>query len=110
MEKMAKEKYSVKSIAFALIIFFALALTVANEALSQLGLQEHYIILFTVTLVLAALLLTRKFWLVLLVVLGVGLNYLPDSVLLSYYVDRDVLIAFICALIVLPSVYDRLAH
>lgn len=109
MDKMVKEKHNIKSIAFAMVIFFALALTVANEALSQLGLAQHYVILFTVTLIIAALLLSRKFWLILLVVVGVGLNNLPDSVLLNYYVDRDVLIAFICALIVLPTIYDRLA-
>ncbi|HJN95115.1 MAG TPA: hypothetical protein QGF41_05335 [Gammaproteobacteria bacterium] len=48
-----------------------------------------------------------KNWLVIVAALvGVVAFNQPDAVLLSYGVDRDVLLALVCGIILVPSVYS----
>jgi len=40
------------------------------------------------------------------VILGVFAINLPDATLLQYHLDRDVLLALVCATLLVPSVYQ----
>ncbi len=106
----AREKRSIKPLAYALLIFATLGLTIANSTLAQLGLEQNYVIVVSVALVVASLLLSRQFWLVLAVVIGVLTVNQPDAFLQQYHLDRDVILAFVCALILVPTVYRLLVR
>jgi len=92
--------------AYAAVVFVTLGLTIANETLSQLGLEQNYVMVFSVALVVAALLLSRNLVLIVAVIAGVVILNLPDPTLLGVHLDRDVLLAFICGLILVPTVYQ----
>ena len=103
---MQKEKRAIKPLAYAVVVFVTLGITIANETMAQLGLEQNYVVVFSMALMLAALLLSRNLWLIGMVVLSVvGIN-LPESTQLRYHLDRDVLLAFVCAVILVPTIYQ----
>lgn len=105
-----REKPRIKPVAYAVVIFVTLGLTIANETLAQLGLQQNYAIQFSLALVLAALLASRNALLILCVILGVLAMNMPEPSLARYYLDRDILLAFVCAIVLFPSVYHLLGR
>ena len=103
---MERNSRGLKSLVYVFVVFITLGITIANETLSRFGQEGNYIIAFSVALVMAALLLAEKLWLTIVVLLGVVVVNLPDTTLLAYSLDRDVVFAGICALILVPTVYD----
>ena len=103
---MERNSRGFKTIAYGFIVFITLGITIANETLSRFGQEGSYVIAFSVALVMAALLLSEKLWLTLVVLSGVAVVNLSDGTLLAYGIDRDVVFAAICALILVPTVYD----
>lgn len=88
------------------VIFLTLGLAIAYETLSRFGLENNYAIVFCVAFVLAVILLRKNVKVLALVLIGVVALNLPDATLLSYSLDRDVLLAAVCAFILVPSVYE----
>lgn len=107
---MVREKRFIRPMAYAAVVFVTLGLTIANETLSQLGLEQNYVMVFSVALVVAALLLSRNLVLIVAVIAGVVILNLPDPTLLGVHLDRDVLLAFICGLILVPTVYQLVSN
>lgn len=106
---MERNSRGLKSIAYGFVVFITLGITIANETLSRFGQEGNFVIAFSIALVLAALVLSAKLWLTIVVLVGVAAVNMPDATLLSYGIDRDVLFAGICALILVPTVYDLMA-
>lgn len=98
-----------KSFLYAAVIFLTLGISIANEALSRFGLQENYIFLFSIAFVLAAFMLGRNIWMMLLLVAGVAAVNLPEVTLMRFSLDRDVILALLCALVLVPSVYELIS-
>ena len=88
------------------VIFLTLGLAIAYETLSRFGLETNYAIVFGVAFILAVVLLRRNPTVLALVLIGVVAINLPDDTLLHYSVDRDLLLAIVCAFILVPSVYE----
>jgi hypothetical protein len=107
---MERNSRGVKTLAYGFVVFITLGITIANETLARLGKEGNYVIAFSVALVMASLLLAEKLWLTVVVLLGVAVVNLPDSSLLSYGIDRDIVFAGICALILVPTVYDLMTN
>lgn len=107
---MQRDKQAIKPLAHAAVVFVTLGITIANETLSQLGLEQNYIVVFSLALVLAALMLSRNWILISIVALGVIAMNLPEATLLRYQLDRDVLLAFVCAVILVPSIYELIVR
>lgn len=103
---MENGKRVIKPVVYGAVIFTTLGITIANETLSRFGLEQNRMLLFSVALVLAALLFSRNVILLGSVVLGVLALNLPEATLIQYRLDRDVLLAAVCALILVPSVYQ----
>lgn len=103
---MQKVKPAIKPVAYAVVVFVTLGITIANETMAQLGLEQNYVVVFSMALMLAALLLSRNLWLIAVVVLGVIAINLPEATQLRYHLDRDVLLAFVCAVILVPTIYQ----
>jgi hypothetical protein len=66
--------------------------------------------MYSLALLLAALLLSRNLWLIAVVVLGVVAINLPETTQLRYHLDRDVLLAFVCAVILVPTIYQLIVR
>lgn len=107
---MLKSRSPIKPIACLVVVFITLGVTIANETLGQLGLEQNYVLLFSFAFVVAILLLSRSWFYIGVVLLGVAAINLPDATLLRYGLDRDVVIAFVCAVILLPTVYRLVAR
>ena len=107
---MHKDKRAIKPAAYAVVVFVTLGITIANETMAQLGLEQNYVVVFSMALVLAALLLSRNLWLLAVVALGVMAINLPEATQLRYHLDRDVLLAFVCAVILVPTIYQLIVR
>jgi len=103
MERAAR---TVKPFVYGAVIFITLGITIANETLSRVGLQGNYIYIAAMGLLLAAILLGRGIGILSMVVVGIIALNLPDATLAQLYLDRDVLSAAVCAMILVPSVYE----
>jgi hypothetical protein len=103
---MRGEKHAIKPLAHAVVVFVTLGITIANETLAQLGIEKNYILVFSMALILAALLLSRNLMLIAVVACGVIALNLPEPTLLRFGLDQDVLLAFVCAVILVPSLYE----
>lgn len=101
---MLKNNQSLKPIAYLAVVVLTLAVTIANGVLVQLGLDQNNQIVFSFALALAILLCTRNPLFIGAVLAGIAAMNLPDATLLRYNLDRDVVTAFVCAMIVLPAV------
>jgi hypothetical protein len=103
---MERNSRGIKTLAYGFVVFITLGITIANETLSRLGQEGNYAVAFSIALVMAALLLAEKRWLTVAVLLGVVVVNLPDTTLLALGIDRDMIFAGICALILVPTLYD----
>ncbi|PCJ27956.1 MAG: hypothetical protein COA96_01985 [SAR86 cluster bacterium] len=106
---MERQKHAFKPIAYGVIIFVTLGMAIANETLSRFGLESNYIAVFSVAFILVAILLSKNLIMLVVVITGVIALNLPEALLLQYHLDRDVLLAVVCAAILVPSVYDLFA-
>ncbi len=102
---MERQSSQIKPYVYGVIIFLTLVLALANETLSRIGMEGNRLALFSVTFVVAIILLSRNLIMVITVVIGVLALNLPEAVLLQYHLDRDMLLALIGAAVILPSVY-----
>ena len=100
---------SVRPILYALVLFTIIGISLATETLSRFGLSENYFYIISAALLFVALLLGKKPILVLVVLLGVMAINLPESILLNYTIDRDMLLAAVCAIILGPTIYNLIA-
>ena len=100
-----RESNVMKPLIFGFVVFTTLGVSIANETLARFGLEDNYVMLFSLALLLAVLLLSRNILMLGLVLAGVILMNMPDATLVTYRLDRDVLVAAVCAIILAPSVY-----
>lgn len=103
---MEQRSKNIKPIAYGFVVFITLGISIANETLSRFGMENNYVIVFSVAFVFAACILATKMWLTIMVLLGVVAINLPESMLLGMNLDRDVLLGAVCALILVPTVYE----
>ena len=95
---------AIRPIVYLAVVMITLAVVIANGTLRQLGIEHNNQLLFSCALVLAVLICSRNYFYIALMLVGIGAMNLPDATLLHYGMDRDVLTAFVCALILLPAV------
>jgi len=88
------------------LVFVTLGVTLAIDTLSRFGLEDNYAIVFSLAFVIAALILSKNLVMLLVVLAGVVLSNLPDATLLSLGLDRDMLLAGVCAIVLSPAIYD----
>lgn len=105
---MVRDTRNIKPYVYALVVFLTLGVSLANEALSRLGMEGNYYAMFSVAFLLAAFLLSQNLKMVMLVVIGVLAINLPDGMLWGVELDQDLILAAVCAAIFAPSVYELL--
>lgn len=103
---MANEKRVIKPIAYALVIFLTIGITIANALLSRIGLDHSYMYLFSLAFGLMLLLVGKRPVMIVLVLMGMVMINLPDHVLTNWNLDRDLLLGVLCAVFLVPAIYD----
>tara|TARA_B110000037_G_scaffold57279_1_gene69890 strand:- start:598 stop:909 length:312 start_codon:yes stop_codon:yes gene_type:complete len=103
---MERQKQLIQPLVYCVVVFITLG--IANEILARFGLESNYIIVFSIAFLVAGLLLSKN--LVLLMLVGVFAFNLPDATLVQYHLDRDVLLAMVCATLLVPSVYQLIVN
>ena len=101
---------SIKPIVCGFVVFITLGITIASETLSRFGIQDNNIIIFSAAFIIAAVLLSKNWLVIVVAFVGVVAFNQPDAVLMSYGVDRDVLLALVCGIILVPSVYSLMVE
>lgn len=93
---------------FFLVTALTLGINLAVHLLDMLQLGDNYLLLSVIAVAMAGLLVHRKaFFLVMVVVLSVLIN-LPEEQLLIWNVDRVALLATLLAVIILPLFYRQI--
>jgi hypothetical protein len=100
------EGKSVRGVMYALVFFSLVGISLASETLTRVGLGDNYVYIVSLGLLFSVLLLGKKRLLVLCVLVGVLAINLPESFMATYMVDRDLLLATVCSLILVPTLYD----
>ena len=101
---------SIKPIVCGFVVFITLGITIASETLSRFGIQDNNVIIFSAAFIIAAVLLSKNWLVIVVAFVGVVAFNQPDAVLMSYGVDRDVLLALVCGIILVPSVYSLMVE
>jgi hypothetical protein len=107
---MERQKQLIQPLVYCVVVFITLGIAIANEILARFGLEGNYIIVFSIAFLVAGLLLSRSLVLLMLVLVGVFAFNLPDATLVQYHLDRDVLLAMVCAMLLVPSVYQLIVN
>ncbi|MFT4816466.1 MAG: hypothetical protein ACI80L_001052 [Pseudohongiellaceae bacterium] len=107
---MERQKQLIQPLVYCVVVFITLGIAIANEILARFGLESNYIIVFSFAFLVAGLLLSRSLVLLMLVLVGVFAFNLPDATLVQYHLDRDVLLAMVCAMLLVPSVYQLIVN
>ncbi len=102
---MERQKQLIKPLVYCAVVFITLGIAISNAILTRLGLENNYIVVFSIAFLVAAVLLSKNVLMLVLVLAGVFAINLPDATLIQYHLDRDVLLALVCATILVPSVY-----
>jgi len=92
------------------VLFATVGISLATQTLSGFGLAENYVYIISVAFLFVVLLLGKMLILVFVVLLGVLAINLPDAMLIKYFIDRDMLLAVVCAAILAPTIYDLIAE
>ena len=105
---MERQKQLIQPLVYCVVVFITLG--IANEILARFGLESNYIIVFSIAFLVAGLLLSKNLVLLMLMFVGVFAFNLPDATLVQYHLDRDVLLAMVCATLLVPSVYQLIVN
>tara|TARA_R110002073_G_scaffold131855_2_gene278582 strand:- start:1172 stop:1495 length:324 start_codon:yes stop_codon:yes gene_type:complete len=103
---MERQKQLIQPFVYCAVVFITLGIAIANEILARFGLDNNLIYVFSIAFLVAGLLLSKNPVLLFCVLLGVFAINLPDATLAAYHLDRDVLLAMVCATLLVPSVYQ----
>ncbi|MBL4821455.1 MAG: hypothetical protein JKY98_10785 [Gammaproteobacteria bacterium] len=103
---MGNESRPIKPILYTLILFSLVGISLASEAMSRFGLADSYVWVISVAFLISALLLGKKPVLVLIVLLGVVAINFPASTLINYGIDKDMLLAAVCAIVLAPTIFN----
>jgi len=107
---MERQKQLIQPLVYCVVVFITLGIAIANEILARFGLESNYIIVFSIAFLVAGLLLSKNLILLALVLVGVIAFNLPDATLVQYHLDRDVLLAMVCAILLVPSAYQLIVN
>ena len=107
---MERQKQLIQPFVYCAVVFITLGIAIANEILARFGLENNLIYVFSIAFLTAGLLLSKNLTLLLIVLLGVFAINLPDATLFQYHLDRDVLLAMVCATLLVPSVYQLIVR
>lgn len=103
---MERQKQLIQPLVYCAVVFITLGIAIANEILARFGLENNYIIVFSIAFLVAGLLLSKNIILLVIVLAGVFAINLPDATLVQYHLDRDVLLALVCGTLLVPSIYQ----
>lgn len=108
MQHVDKEKRAARTLLWSLALVSVAGIGLASEAMGRFGLAGNYVYVVSLGLLFSLLLQGRRPLLVLCVLTGVLAVNLPESILGYFMIDRDFLLASVCSLILVPTLYDLL--
>ena len=107
---MERQRQLIQPLVYCAVVFITLGIAIANEILARFGLENNQIYVFSIGILVAGLLLSKNLSLLLMVLIGVFAINLPDATLMQYHLDRDVLLAMVCATLLVPSIYQLIVR
>ena len=103
---MNHDKNAFKLFVHGSVIFVSLGITIAHEVLTRMGIDGNSKYVFSFALLAVALMLGRRMHMQVMLLIGVILINAPEASQAFYGYDKDVMIATVCAGILLPTLYD----
>jgi hypothetical protein len=92
--------------AHGLVIFVSMGITIANEILTRVGFSGSSFYVYSLALLLVALMLKRRVLAQGAILGAVILLSAPEATLVYYNLNRDYLLSAICAGILVPTLYS----
>ena len=96
--------------AHGLVIFVSMGITIANEILTRFGFAGNSFYVFSLALLLVALVLRRRVLAQGALLAAVILLTAPEATLIYYNLNRDYLLSAICAGIIVPSLFSMIGN
>jgi len=107
---MDRKTTQLKPYVLGFVIFVTLGISIANETLGRFGLQDNYLMLCSVAFIIATVLLGKNLLIIASVVIGVVLLNVPDATIIGFQIDKDVLLAVVCAIVLVPTLYRLISN
>ena len=107
---MERQKQLIQPFVYCVVVFITLGIAIANEILARFGQESNFVLVYSVAFLVAGLMLSKNLVLLFFVLVGVFAFNLPDAALVQYHLDRDVLLAMVCATLLVPSVYQLIVN
>lgn len=104
------KSHFLRTAGFALVLFVCLGLSLANATLSSVGLAQNSGLLLSFACVVAVLVAGAGRIMLVLVAIGVGIINLPEATLMQWGMDQELVLALVCAAILLPAAYNLLSE
>ena len=99
-------KIAISSVA----IFLSIGILLAREALARLGLESNYLLIAVGALLITALLSQRSVFLTVTVFLLCLAINVPSELMGSLQIDKDIMIASLIAVVILPAVHNLIVR
>ena len=96
--------------AHGLVIFVSMGITIANEILTRIGISGNSFYVYSLALLLVALMLKRKVLAQGAILGAVILLSAPEATLIYYNLNRDYLLSAICAGILIPTLFSLVEY
>ena len=98
-----------KLIALALVVFATVGILLSTSILDQFGIERNYFYIALGALLITTLVAFRGVFLIVIVLILSGMINMPDEMLESYYLDKEILIMVVVLMVIFPLIYREFA-
>jgi len=98
-----------KFVAIAVVVFATVGILLSTSILDQFGIERNYLYIGLGALLITTLVAFRGVFLIVIVLILSLMINMPDEMLESYYLDKEILIMVVVLMVIFPLVYREFA-
>ena len=98
-----------KLVVLAIVVFATVGILLSTSILDQFGLERNYLYIGLGAILITTLVAFRGVFLIVIVLILSLMINLPDEMLESYYLDKEILIMVVVLMVIFPLVYREFA-
>jgi len=98
-----------KFVAIAVVVFATVGILLSTSILEQFGIERNYLYIGLGALLITTLVAFRGVFLIVIVLILSLMINMPDEMLESYYLDKEILIMVVVLMVIFPLVYREFA-
>lgn len=98
-----------KLVVLAIVVFATVGILLSTSILDQFGIERNYLYIGLGAILITTLVAFRGVFLIVIVLILSLMINLPDEMLESYYLDKEILIMVVVLMVIFPLVYREFA-